>query len=172
MSYRDPSYVIFDGDKDRWAYQYMRGWQLNERIPFDFRDAHDLDNMTSRAQDEHYVKANLRGRMEQSTAVILLVGESTQYLYKFVRWELELAQNLDLPIIAANLNGLRMMDADRCPALIRSSCVMHVAFKMKIIQFALDEFVKWYRFTATPADKAAGWRYYPDSAYAQLGIKD
>ena len=52
MSYRDPTYVIFDGDKDQWAYQYMRGWQLNDRIDFDFRDAHDLDNMTSRAQGE------------------------------------------------------------------------------------------------------------------------
>ena len=170
MSYRDPTYVVFDGDADGWAYRFMRGWKANERVDFDFRDAHDLDSMTSRAQSEAYVKGQLRERMRASTAVIVLVGEKTRNLYKFVRWELELAQALDLPMIAANLNNFRMQDTERCPAIIRDKCVMHVAFKLRIIQFALDEFVKWYRLTATAADKAAGWRYYPDTVYQRLGI--
>jgi hypothetical protein len=32
------TYVIFDGDNDRWAYAYMRGWKVNDRVEFDFRD--------------------------------------------------------------------------------------------------------------------------------------
>ena len=66
MSYKDPSYVIFDGDNDKWAYGYMKGWKQNDRVDFDFRDAHDLDSMTGRAQDEAYVKSNLRERMKRS----------------------------------------------------------------------------------------------------------
>ena len=27
MSYRNKTYVIFDGDKDLWAYAYMLGWK-------------------------------------------------------------------------------------------------------------------------------------------------
>ncbi|MFZ1895266.1 MAG: hypothetical protein WAU59_14485 [Rhodoplanes sp.] len=42
MSYKDPSYVIFDGDNDKWAYGYMKGLKQNDRVDFDFRDAHDL----------------------------------------------------------------------------------------------------------------------------------
>jgi hypothetical protein len=30
MSYRNKTYVIFDGDNDMWAYAYMKGWKANE----------------------------------------------------------------------------------------------------------------------------------------------
>lgn len=60
--------------------------------------------MTSRAQNEDYVKSKLRDRMRQSTAVMVLIGNSTKNLFRFVRWELELALTLGLPIIAVNLN--------------------------------------------------------------------
>jgi hypothetical protein len=46
------TYVAFDGDKDIWAYRYMRGWSANKRIDFKLLDAHDLDNMTDRARGE------------------------------------------------------------------------------------------------------------------------
>src|SRR6266478_8942433 len=108
-------YVIFDGDKDRWAYAFMKGWKVNERVEFDFRDAHDIGAITGRAQDEAYVKSELRKRMEASNQVLVLVGESTKNLRKFVGWEIDLALKLELPIIVVNLNDKRRMDADRCP---------------------------------------------------------
>jgi hypothetical protein len=78
------TYVIFDGDKDRYAYAFMKGWKVNDRVEFDFRDAHDIGSMTGRAQDEEYVKSELRKRMKASSQVVVLVGESTMYLRKFV----------------------------------------------------------------------------------------
>lgn len=42
-----PVYVAFDGDNDKWAYGFMKGWKTNDRVDFDFEDAHDLDEMTS-----------------------------------------------------------------------------------------------------------------------------
>jgi hypothetical protein len=52
------AYIIFDGDNDKWAYAYMNGWKANKNIDFEYQDAHDLDNMTSRAQGEQYVNRN------------------------------------------------------------------------------------------------------------------
>src|SRR4051812_39799861 len=100
-----PIYVAFDGDEDKWAYGFMKGWKTNDRVDFAFEDAHELDTMTARAQGEAYVKARLRERMKASEALVVIVGEKTKNLYKFVRWEIEFALELGLPIIVANLNN-------------------------------------------------------------------
>lgn len=168
VSHLDPAYVIFDGDEDGWAYRFMKGWKANERVDFDFRDAHDLDNMTSRAQSEEYVKRNLAARMKQSNAAIVLIGQKTKNLYRFVRWELELAMELDLPIIAANLNESRAQD-DRCPPIIRDQCVVHVPFKMKAIKHALDHWPDEYR-NMPLAERGRGWRSYSTQQYQTMGL--
>jgi|SRR5215475_1614345 len=155
------TYVAFDGDKDMWAYQYMRGWSRNNRIDFDLLDAHDLDNMTSRAKDENYVKGKLRERMEKSKAFVLLVGESTKYLHKYVGWEIELALDLGLPMIVVNLNKNAGMDRDRCPAKLRDECAVHIPFKLAAISHALDNWPSRFR-GLTAADKAHGARSYPN----------
>jgi antiphage defense system Thoeris ThsB-like protein len=163
-------YVAFDGDKDKWAYAYMKGWKTNERVDFDFEDAHDLDSMTSRAQDEQYVKSKLKERMRQSDALVVAVGESTKNLYKFVRWEIELALELGLPIIVANLNNMTVMDPDRCPSLLRSACAIHVPFKKDAIKYALDNFPQSFR-RMNAEEKSRGWRYYDNPQwYKNMGI--
>jgi len=166
MSYRNKTYVIFDADKDMWAYAYMKGWKQNERIDFDFYDAHDIRPLTDRASEDT-VKARLRERMANAKQVIVVIGESTKNLYRFVRWELDLAINRGLPIIAVNLNNIRTCDSDRCPAILRDEYSVHVAFKMKIIQYALDNFPNEH---AKRAPAASGSRHYSDSVYSSLGL--
>src|SRR5205823_5538990 len=99
MSYRNKTYVIFDGDNDMWAYAYMKGWKVNEHIDFNFHDAHDIRPLTDRASEET-VRQRLRERFSDAKQVIVLIGKETRNLYRFVRWEMEIAENLDLPIIA------------------------------------------------------------------------
>jgi hypothetical protein len=169
MGYKDPTYVIFDGDEDGWAYRFMRGWKANDNIDFDFRDAHDLDNMTSRAQSEEYVKRQLRERMRQSKSVLILVGEKTKNLYRFVRWEIELALELGLPIIVVNLNEKRQQDDVLCPPLMRGKCAVHIPFKLKIIQKALDAWPPEFA-RLTMEQKASGPRYYAADIYQGLGL--
>jgi hypothetical protein len=153
------AYVIFDGDNDKWAYAFMNGWKANKNIDFEYQDAHDLDNMTSRAQDEQYVKSKLRERMKNSTAVVVLVGEKTKNLYKYVRWELELALELGLPIIVANLNKTNRSDNDRCPAIIRNACAVHIPYTLEALKHSMAHWPTSFRgLNAT--DKAAGARYY------------
>lgn len=139
MSYRNKTYVIFDADTDRWAYGYMKGWKSNENMDFNFHDAHEIGPLTSNVSDET-IKARLRERFSNAKQAIVLVGENTKNLRKWVPWEIEISQKLDLPIVVVNLNGKRQMDSDRCPAGLREWVAAHVEFKAKIIQYALDNF--------------------------------
>jgi hypothetical protein len=144
VSYKNKTYVIFDGDNDIWAYAYLKGWKSNENMNFNFYDAHDIRPLSDRASEET-VKRALRQRFANARQVVVLVGENTKNLYKFVRWEIEIAQKLDLPIIVVNLNCHRQLDTARCPAILRDWVAAHVSFKARVIQHALDNFPDEYR---------------------------
>ncbi len=167
MGYRNKTYVIFDGDNDIWAYKYMKGWKVNERIDFNFHDAHDVFPLTYRAVDERYIKGKLRERFKTAKHVIVLIGDSTKNLHRYVRWEIEVALALDLPIIAVNLNKLRKQDNQKVPAILRDEYAVHVSFNLKIIKYALDNFPTEYN-KRTIWDK--GPRSYPKSVYDYLGF--
>lgn len=166
MSYRNKTYVIFDGDNDMWAYAYMKGWKANEHIEFDFQDAHDLNVITDRASEET-VRRKLRERLSNAKQVIVLIGENTKNLFRFVRWEMEIAQKLDLPVVAVNLDKKRSYVEARCPAILKDQYVVHVSFQAKIIQYALDHFPDEY---AKRPQNAEGNRHYPESVYKSLGL--
>jgi len=166
MSYRNKTYVIFDGDNDIWAYAYMKGWKENDNIDFNFYDAHDIRPLTDSASEET-VKQRLRERMASAKQVIVLIGEKTKYLYRFVRWEIDLALARDLPIIAVNLNDKRRYDPDRCPPILKDKYVVHVSFKMKIIKYALDNFPTEY---ANRDPSETGPHYYTDEVYRNLEL--
>jgi len=161
------TYVIFDGDKDRYAFAYMRGWKANDRVEFDFEDAHDIGVMTPRAQDESYVKSELRKRMQASQQVLVLVGESTKNLRKYVGWEIDLALKLALPIIVVNLNGKRVMDAEFCPVSLRTGYIAHIEYKRAIIKHALENFPN--EFAGRNRAETTS-RFYGDDIYRRLGI--
>jgi len=167
VSYRNKTYVIFDGDKDMWAYRYMKGWRALDTVDFNFYDAHDLNSPLTDRASEHTIKRRLRERLGSARQVIVVIGENTKNLYRFVRWELDLALELDLPIIAVNLNGKRRYDSKRCPPILRHEYVVHVSFKRAIMKYALDHFPAERARRATATD---GPRYYLDKVYQEVGI--
>jgi MTH538 TIR-like domain (DUF1863) len=166
MSYKDTTYIIFDGDKDRWAYARMKGWKALENIDFDFRDAHDLKRIRDSSLPDT-VKRTLRQRFSTAQQVIVLIGDETKHHHRFVRWEMEVALGLNLPIVAVNLNGVRKLDEALCPPILRNEFVVHIPFKMKLIKYALDNFPSEYH--RRPFNEK-GSRFYPDSLYLQLGL--
>jgi hypothetical protein len=161
-----PCYVIFDADKDRWAFARMKGWRALGNIDFDFDNVHEV-NVLRDWSSETTVKRKLRERFSYAGCVVVLIGEYTRNLYKYVRWELDVALDLDLPIVAVNLNGKRSIDLDLCPPIIRDESVVHVPFRMDIIKYAVENFPIEYRRRSV-AD--TGPRYYPPRIYKELGL--
>lgn len=158
------TYVIFDGDSDMWAYGYMKGWNALPNMNFALDDAHEVYRLNPNAS-EATVKAELKKRFALSDKVIVLVGEHTKNLYKYVRWEIEIAQALNLPIIVVNLNDEKEYDGNRCPPILGGHYAVHVSFEMKIVKHALDKFPSEYYSRGQNDD---GNRHYPTSVYSSL----
>lgn len=99
---------------------------------------------------------------------MVLIGANTRYLIKFVKWEMEQALALRLPIIGVNLNGLRQQDPDRCPPTIRNELAIYVSFNASIMQYALE---KWPSSATSLREQGkTGPYYYQQSVYQQLGL--
>ena len=167
MSYRNKTFVSFDGDLDMHYYRLMTAWKQSDNVSFDFLSAHDL-NSARDSSLEQTIKNHLAERLRNSKVFVLLVGESTRYLYKFVRWEIEQAIKREMPIIAVNLNGKRSMDKDRCPPLLANALAIHVSFNAAILQYALEH---WPTSDASyRAGQKSGPYYYKEETYTRLGL--
>lgn len=167
MAYRNKVYLAFDGDSDIHYYWLMRAWKQSDRSTISFNDAHDLNTARDTSQ-EASIKAQLSIRLQNSKAFVLLVGQKTRYLYKFVRWEIEQAIKRDLPIIAVNLNGFRYMDETRCPNILRPELAMHISFNSAILEFALENWVNQHMSLCRQGIK--GPYYYKPEVYQRLGL--
>lgn len=167
MAYTNKTYVAFDADNDIRYYRLMQAWKYNDNISFNFYDAHDLNNLMS-GSNEETIKRKLAERLSNTKLFILLVGNSTKFLYKFVRWEIEQAINKNIPIIVVNLNGKKNKDNDLCPAILNENLAVHVSYNQKIIQYAMNNWIQSdieYR-----KNGKTGAYYYKDSVYSDLGL--
>ena len=161
------TYVIFDGDNDDWAYRYLKGWNALPNVDFRFKDVHEEYKIRPTTDDETYIKSRLRKRFQLEGMIVLLIGAHTKNLHRYVRWELEVAINLELPIIAVNLDRQRQMVESTVPPVIREKYVVYVPFKMDIIKYALENFPREFR---NRNRNESGPRFYPDSLYHSLSI--
>lgn len=167
MPYRNKTYVSFDGDSDIHYYYLMRAWKQSDGIDFNFYDAHDLNTARDTSQ-EVSIKQQLAARMRETKVFVLLVGDRTRYLYKFVRWEIEQALRRNLPIVAVNLNGRRAIDTEMCPPILRPELAVHVSFNAAIVQHALDHWPSFHR--GRRASHETGPFYYKEQVYRSLGL--
>lgn len=142
MPYRNKIYICFDADEDMNYYNTLKMWAANKNIDFDFNNAHDLTRIF--AFNEENIKRHLRERIKNSKLMIVLIGEKTKNLYKYVRWEMELALNMDIPIIAVNINGKNGIDKELCPAILKDKLVVHVPFKKDAILNAMENWPSYY----------------------------
>lgn len=168
MSYRNKTYVAFDGDNDIHYYRLMLAWKQKDGMAFSFYNAHDL-NSSYDSSMEQSIKNQLRERILNSKIFVLLVGERTRYLTKFVLWEIEQALSLKLPIICVNLNGLREMDNDRCPPTLKDKLAVHISFNAAIMQNALENWPNSHDAYKNSSDKISPY-FYKKEVYDRLGL--
>jgi hypothetical protein len=167
MPNRTKIYVAFDGDTDIHYYFLMKAWTNNQKFDFEINDAHDINYSRDTSQEES-IKSQLRIRLHSSKVFILLVGENTKYLRKFVPWEIDYALKNNMPVILVNLNGKRDRDSNRCPLSLRDTLAVHVSFNHKIIQHAIENWPTEFERLKRTGEKAA--RYYSDEIYKRYGL--
>ena len=168
MTYRNKTYVCFDAGQDIKYYNLLKAWNKNEDFDFLIYNAHELNNLREGSKEET-IKRKLKERLNNSKLMLVLVGENTKYLYKYVRWEIEQAIELDIPIIAVNIvkdsNGKynRKLDIKNCPAILKNCTALHIAFREKIINIAIQN------WKLLPSNTPTAWYFYDDDVYFQLG---
>ncbi len=143
MSYKNQTYIIFDADNDMSHYRFFTALKANSNIDFNFNNAHDLNNLRDGSSEET-IKRKLRERMRNSKQAIVLVGDKTKFLYKFVRWEIEIAIDMDIPIVAVNLNNANTAHKNTPPILKQNAYFVSVPYETKKIKYALDNFPSEY----------------------------
>jgi hypothetical protein len=167
MPYRNRTFVSFDGDNDIHYYRLMQAWHQNDGFDFNFYNAHDINTARDSSQ-EASIKAQLAERMRNSKIFVLLVGERTRYLTKFVQWEIEQAISRSLPIIVVNLNARRSMDSQSCPTAAQKTLAIHISFNAAIMQYAMDNWPSSHeKFTR---EGKSGPYYYNEDVYRRLGL--
>lgn len=169
MSYRNKTYVAF-ASEDISSYRLMEAWRENKNIDFDFYDAHDLyvarDSSTAET-----IKGRLRERIKNAKQIVLL-GSATAKKKggdgsSFLAYEIQVAIELNIPIVVANLDGGRLIDKSVIPAplLDASYYTVSVSFQPAIIKHALDNYAPAF----AGSDKA-GPHYYKASVYESIGL--
>lgn len=148
----------------------MEAWKANERIEFDFFDAHDLFISRDTSKPET-IKRNLRERLKNAKQVVLLGSNDGKRKgsdgMSFLAHEIEVIIEFNLPVVVANLDQDRTVDRNYIPdPLLNSSYyTVSVSYQPKIIMHALDK----YAVTFAASDKK-GPHQYPANVYSDLGL--
>lgn len=166
MAYRNKAYVSMDADNDIRYYYLMKAWKQSDNTSFNFYDAHDINNIYDKSEES--IKAGLQERFRNSNCFILLVGDSTRYLYKYVRWEIEQAIKRDLPIIVVNINGTRTRDDIKCPPILKDALSIHISFASKILQYSLENWPSEHYIKLKNGDSQS--YHYKKEIYDGLGL--
>jgi len=169
MSYRNKTYVAF-ASEDIAQYRMMEAWRENDKIDFDFYDAHDLFVSRDTSKPET-IKRNLRERLKNAKQIVLLGSAHAKRKggdgVSFLAHEIEVIKEFNIPVVVANLDGDRKIDRNFIPQplLDVDYYTMSVSFQPKIIKFALDDYAPNYG-----QNKGKGPHYYLSSVYENLSL--
>ena len=169
MAYKNKTYIAFDGDNDMNYYSLMKAWKQSDCTDFNFYDAHELNYAHDWATTES-IKEQLRKRMANSKIFVLLLGERTKYLTRFVKWEVEHAIYLRLPIIVVNLNGRRDVDSARMPNWLDNYCCICCSYNSKILQYSLENWPAFHERYINDSNYRSSHRVWRQFVYFNLGI--
>jgi len=169
MSYRNKTYVAF-ASEDIHNYRLMEAWRDNDKIAFDFFDAHDLYISRDTSTPET-IKRNLRERMKNAKPIVFLGSRIGRKKgsggTSFLAHEVKVAIEFNLPVVVSNLDGDRNIDKNFIPQpfLDADYYTLSVSFQPAIIRFALDNYAPNYAQSTK-----TGPHYYKAKIYTSLGL--
>lgn len=171
MAYRNKTFVSFASEDFR-SYNLMKAWRSHDHIEFNFFDAHDLRQVRNTSTPET-IKRAMRERLKNTREVVLLVGDKTRGVAadssRILPYELQVVEELQLPLIYAHLNGSRGTESGRVPASLAGRYAISVPFAPKVVRYALDNFPDDYRANLRTGAKQGPHRYLA-SVYEGLGL--
>ncbi|WP_311065541.1 TIR domain-containing protein [Halomonas sp. DWK9] len=169
MSYRNKTYVAFASEDIR-LYRLMEAWRENDKIDFNFYDAHDLFvARDTSARDT--IKRRLRERLKNAKQVVLIGSADAKKKggdnYSFLAHEIDVIQEFDLPVVIANKDRGRNVNNNFIPKPLLDADYysLSVSFQPKIIKFALDNYAPIYSGSTN-----TGSHYYKEDIYRKLGL--
>lgn len=172
MPYRNKTYVAF-ASEDLHYYRLMTAWRDNEKIDFDFLDAHNINTALDTSRPDT-IRRRLRERLANTKQAVVLISDTTKpkaaRSSSFLYYEIEVIARLNLPVVFVNLNGSRAVQSAKIPSTLASQYSASVSFQPKIVQYALDEHVEdFYDNLAAKAPKTGAF-YYKPAIYEKLGL--
>jgi hypothetical protein len=144
-------------------FHMMLAWKEHEHIAFNFADFQLGQAINS--QDEYYIKRLLRARIGRSDTYALLIGTDTWKKTTYVKWEVEVAIELDCRLIGININHWRFRDAF-CPNFFADKGALFVPFSSRAVALALEP---WHLDPPTPGYPRDFFLY--DRTYIELGYQ-
>lgn len=146
MAYRNKTYVCFDADEDMDYYNLLKAWNKNEDFDFLIYNAHELNNLREGSKEET-IKRKLKERLNNSKLMLVLVGKNTKYLYKYVRWEIEQALKLNIPIVCINITGysIDFVYDTYYPTILKDKLTLFINFKKEEIEKSIYWNI-WYNY--------------------------
>jgi hypothetical protein len=169
VSYRNKTYVAFASEDIKY-YRLMEAWRENQKIDFNFYNAHDLYVARDTSLPET-IKRKLRERLKNAKQVVLLGSANAKKKggdgKSFLAHEVDVIVQFDLPVVVANLDGDRKIDEAFIPKpfLDADYYTLSVSFQPAIIKYALDGYAPKYAESGK-----SGPHYYKGEIYKSVGL--
>lgn len=161
-------YLAFDGTNDIEPYNQIHEWEFSSNEKYTFIDGLDLYKQLDKTNDE-LLKNQVRERMDLANICVLLISKTTKSFRRFIRWQIEYAINNNMPIIAINTNGIRSVDYDRVPTILKKNLAIHIAFQAKILEYAIDNWPEsHYQYKLKEIKNSFK---YTEDVYNELGLE-
>ena len=158
MAYRNGTYIAFhaEGKTDPTAsdikyYRMIKAWHEHGDIEFKFINSHDKVAAVRDSSSKATITRSLRERLDNSTNMVLIIGDTTKYDTDFVPYEIQYAvDTCAIPIIAVYTGYSSILNPrshqKEWPAALASRIdngaakVIHIPFKRSVIDAAISQF--------------------------------
>lgn len=135
MSPRKKTYVCFDAEHDTRYYDLMKDWEANTSFPFHFENDYKINKLLGVKSDET-VKGLIKERLQNAKVLVIIIGRSSQNLYKYVRFEIEYAIKNYIPIIGVHIHAHDKQNEIYFP-MLKNQLAAYIPFSLKTLSDTL-----------------------------------